>query len=61
MCGMNSSINKKVNIVRLGNIDYQEAWDYQESLFKKTVDLKIDNRKKADPKLESPTENFLIL
>lgn len=58
---MNSSINKKVNIVRLGNIDYQEAWDYQESLFKKTVDLKIDNRKKGDSKLESLTENFLIL
>lgn len=58
---MNSSINKKVNIVRLGEIDYQEAWDYQESLFKKTVDVKIDNRTKGDPKLESLTENFLIL
>jgi lipoyl(octanoyl) transferase len=58
---MNSSINKKVNIIRLGNIDYQEAWDYQESLFKKTVDVKIDNRKKADLNLDSSTENFLIL
>jgi lipoyl(octanoyl) transferase len=58
---MNSSINKKVNVIHLGNIDYQEAWDYQESVFKKSVDIKIDNRKKSDPNLESPTENFLIL
>jgi len=58
---MNSSINKKVKVVRLGNIDYQEAWDYQESVFKKTVDLKIDNRKKENPEDNSPTDNFLIL
>lgn len=58
---MNSSINKKVNVIRLGEIDYQEAWDYQELIFKKTVDLKIANRKKEDQSLTSPTDNFLIL
>lgn len=30
----------------LGLIDYKEAWDYQEKLFKKNVDLKIAIRKK---------------
>jgi len=29
----------------LNHIDYQEAWDYQETLFKESVDLKISNRK----------------
>ncbi len=58
---MNSSINKKVKLVRLGEVDYKEAWDYQESVFKNIIDLKIDNRKKEHPSEQSLTDNFLIL
>jgi lipoyl(octanoyl) transferase len=37
--------NKPVVSVRnLGLIDYQEAWDFQENLFKKAIDLKIAKR-----------------
>ena len=41
-------MNKKVHFKHLGLIDYQEAWDYQEKVFKKSVDLKIENRKRED-------------
>lgn len=34
----------EVIIHRLGLIDYKQAWDYQENLFKEIVDLKIKNR-----------------
>lgn len=40
-------------------MDYQEAWDFQEKLFKQTVDRKIENRKLEGP-AQLPTENFLI-
>ncbi len=30
-----------VSVKNLGLIDYQEAWDFQENLFKKAIDLKI--------------------
>jgi len=51
--------NKKTKFIDLGLIDYQEAWDYQEKIFKETVDLKIANRKmeEADQKA---TPNYLI-
>ncbi len=38
-------MNKKVLFQDLGLKDYKEAWDYQELLFKETVDLKIKNRR----------------
>ena len=34
-----------VQVEHLGLIDYKKAWDYQESLLKAAVDLKIENRK----------------
>ena len=37
----------EVIIHRLGLIDYKQAWDYQENLFKEIVDLKIKNRNEA--------------
>lgn len=46
-----------VRFVDLGLIDYQEAWDYQENLFAKTVALKIANR---NENISKPTENHLI-
>ncbi|MCC7332103.1 MAG: lipoyl(octanoyl) transferase LipB [Flavobacteriales bacterium] len=33
----------------LGLIDYKEAWDFQEKLFKETIDAKIENRKAERP------------
>lgn len=50
-------MNKKVAVIDLGLKDYQQAWDYQEELFKKTLDLKIRNRRED---LELPTPNYLL-
>lgn len=41
----------------LGLIDYKEAWDYQEELFKATIDIKIKNRK---DNIELPTQHHLL-
>lgn len=51
--------NKKVEFRHLGLIDYQEAWSYQENLFKPTVDLKIANRKLPEHQ-QKPTPNYLL-
>jgi lipoyl(octanoyl) transferase len=37
-------LNRAVTIRCLGLIDYKEAWDLQEKIFKELVDLKIQNR-----------------
>ena len=50
-------MNKRVDFEDLGLIDYQEAWDYQEKLFREVVDLKISNRNNSNPK---PTPNYLL-
>lgn len=42
----------------LGLVDYKEAWDYQETLFKKNIDLKILQR---DGKTQDKTVNHLLL
>lgn len=49
--------NKQAKFIDLGLIDYKEAWDYQEELFKRVVDLKIENR---NHKTEISTPNYLI-
>lgn len=49
--------NTVVESIDLGLIDYKEAWDYQEKLFKEVVDLKIANRKNGE---EEETSNYLI-
>lgn len=51
--------NKRVKVVYLGEEDYQKVWDYQETIFKETVDRKIANRK-ADSSAVIQTENYLI-
>ncbi len=48
---------KQVKFQDLGLIDYKEAWDYQEKLFKGVIDLKIENR---NNKTEVPTTNYLL-
>ena len=41
---MNNNLNKTVQFIDLGLIDYQEGWDTQEKLFAEIVDIKIQNR-----------------
>ena len=38
-------MNKAIKIQDLGLKDYKETWEFQEVLFKKTVDLKVKNRR----------------
>ena len=56
---MNSLINKLIKVKDLGMVDYQEAWDYQEALFKGVIDLKLLNRDKHDEK-QVQTPNYLL-
>lgn len=56
---MNEIINKKVKFRDLGLMDYQEAWDFQESIFAKTVAQKIENRKSSADQ-QTPTENYVF-
>jgi lipoyl(octanoyl) transferase len=56
---MNNVINKEVKVINLGLIDYQEAWDYQEKLFKEVIDVKLANRDLPEnDQVETP--NYLI-
>lgn len=50
-------MNKKVEFVDWGLVDYQEAWDRQDAVFSKTVALKTANRTN-NTHLETP--NYLI-
>ena len=53
------SKNKKTIFTHLGEMDYQQAWDFQTTLFEKTVQQKIENRKLALEQ-QSPTNNYLL-
>lgn len=52
-------MNKKVLIEDLGRRDYKETWDFQEMLFKETVDKKIANRRQNTQHLTS--NHFLFV
>jgi len=56
---MNKTLNKKVNLIDLGMIDYQNAWDYQEKLFNEVIDLKLANRNLPETD-QNVTPNYLI-
>ncbi len=43
----------------LGEIAYQQAWDYQTELFKAVIDRKLQNRKLADQE-QIPQESYLL-
>jgi lipoyl(octanoyl) transferase len=45
-------MNKKIQLLDLGNKDYKDTWDYQEELFKEIVDLKI--QKRNNPEIVTP-------
>lgn len=50
-------MNKKVQLLNLGVMDYKEAWDRQEILFKDILDIKINNRREG---VEAETPNYLL-
>lgn len=50
-------MNKAIIVHDLGLIDYKEAWDYQEQLFKQIIDIKIENRKNNT---DTPTTNYVL-
>jgi len=52
-------MNKKVALRDLGQMDYKEAWDYQEKLFAEIADIKLRNRKE-DLQIETPN-HFLFV
>ena len=49
--------NKKILVRDIGKQSFSEAWEYQEKIFKKIINQKVQNRSK-DKKIE--TKNFLI-
>ncbi len=61
-------MNKKIKFRDIGLIDYKEAWDYQEKLFKEITDIKIQNRtlqtepERSNPDLEllNDTPNYFL-
>ena len=48
---------RQVNYIEKGLIDYKECWDFQETLFKQSVDLKIAARNKETDEIP---QNHLI-
>jgi lipoyl(octanoyl) transferase len=55
---VNSTLNKETSFIDLGLIDYQQAWDYQTSLFNGILDTKLHNRN--NPGQEVKTANYLL-
>ena len=51
--------NKKVIFQDLALIDYQKAWDFQEEVFSKIVQTKVDNRSRETA--HELTSNYLLL
>jgi lipoyl(octanoyl) transferase len=51
---------QEITVRDLGRIRYKEAWDYQESLFKKAVETKLHNRDKAEEELLPVKHYFLF-
>ena len=48
---------RNVKLINLGLKDYKETWDFQEAVFQKTIDVKVDNRRNDN---SNPTENHFI-
>jgi lipoyl(octanoyl) transferase len=52
-------MNRKAQFIRLGLIDYKQAWDFQASIFDRILSVKSANRgRPANDQL--PTENYVI-
>jgi lipoyl(octanoyl) transferase len=52
-------MNKKVNFTDIGIKDYKETWDFQETLFKEILDIKIANRRDGTT-LETPNHLLFV-
>lgn len=50
-------MNKQIIVKDLGDKDYKETWDYQESLFEEIVELKRKNRAENT---DLPTPNYFL-
>lgn len=50
-------MNKEIQLLDLGRKDYKDTWEYQESLFKDILDLKIRNRREE---LVLQTPNYFL-
>lgn len=50
-------MNKEIQFLDLGRKDYKDTWEYQESLFKDILDLKIRNRREE---LGLQTPNYFL-
>ena len=50
--------NKKILVRDIGKSSFYDAWLYQENIFKKTIDLKVQNRSNKNKR---KTDNFLII
>jgi lipoyl(octanoyl) transferase len=53
-------MDKTVQFIHWGLIDYREAWDKQEALFKEKVDQKFANRQLPDDAPKTLPQNHLI-
>ncbi|MBN8576470.1 MAG: lipoyl(octanoyl) transferase LipB [Cytophagales bacterium] len=54
---MNKVLNKKTRFIDLGLMDYQQAWDYQTSLFQSILEVKTANRTTTE---QLSTTNYLL-
>lgn len=50
--------NRQIHFEDLGVMDYKECWDYQETLFQKTINRKIQHRN--HPEEAELTQNYLL-
>lgn len=50
---------QKVQLIDLGSKDYKDTWDYQETIFQKIVDIKVDNRKN-NTNIETPNHFIFV-
>jgi lipoyl(octanoyl) transferase len=56
---LNLTLNKQVQFIDLGLIDYQQAWDYQTDLFNKNLEIKKQNRDLPTSE-QRATNNYLL-
>jgi lipoyl(octanoyl) transferase len=56
---VNTHLNHNVRFIDLGLIDYQQAWDYQTSMFNEILKVKSENRSRPETEQEL-TNNYLI-
>ena len=50
-------MNKEIKVLELGQRDYKDTWDFQEELFQKVLNIKVQNRREST---DLATENHLI-